>query len=206
MTMAISQPVHVSAAEGCLLWLQLSAVGTVLNQQLDQDQQIQQGLLGSQQQQDSQIHDALNQDQQKQDQQIQQQLLNKGQSPAAQSSQSSSSQGSSGQAQPVPSTSGRHLLARKRNLMSFLPDISNDINNKVCLTCDFSPLYWLVHDPHCASVFVCLACNRTAMPSPDNSECESRLHIWSCSAVYTAPQDTQLHGLTLLRSVCYDLH
>ena len=72
-------------------FVQLNLVGTVLNQQLNQDQQSQQNILGQQQQQDQQIQNQLNQDQQKQQ--------------------------------------GRHL-------MSFLNGINNDINNKVCLTCD----------------------------------------------------------------------
>ena len=85
------------------LLLQLNLVGTLLNQQGQQDQQIQQGLLGGQQQQDQQIQNQVNQDQQNQ-----QNLLNKDQQ------------------------QGRHLLSiRKRNLMSFLPDLNNDLNNKV---------------------------------------------------------------------------
>ena len=112
--------------------LQLNFVGTILNQQQNQDQQTQQGLLGQQQQQDAKIHDSVSQDQQ-----IQQGLLDKNQSPAAQSSQSSSSQGSSGQAQPVPSTSGRHLLANKRrNLRSFLPNLDDQVRPAPpCLPC-----------------------------------------------------------------------
>ena len=123
----------------CLL--QLNMVGTVLNQQLNQDQQNQQGLLGQQQQQDSQIQNSLGQDQKAQDaaiqnqlaqdQQNQQALLNKGQSSTSPSSSTSSSSSGSNSAQPVPSAAGRHLLARKRNLMSFLPDIGSDITNKV---------------------------------------------------------------------------
>ena len=158
-----------SAAELCLCVVQLNMVGTVINQQLNQDSQIQQGILGQQQQQDSQIQgqitNQLNQDQQnqqallnkspvlnqspilnqnQQDQQIQNQLTNQlnqdqqnqqqllNQSPISSTSPSpaASSSGSSN-AQPVSSTAGRHLLARKRNLMSFLPDLGNDITNKV---------------------------------------------------------------------------
>ena len=108
--------------------LQLNLVGTLLNQQNQGDQQVQNGLLGQQQQQDSQIQGQLN-NQLNQDQQNQQALLNQGKS-----GQSSSTQGSSGQSTNTaqPGTVGRHLLARKRNLMSFLPDLNNDINNKVC--------------------------------------------------------------------------
>ena len=101
-------------------------MGTLLNQQNQEDQQVQQGLLGKQQQQDSQIQNQL-----AQDQQAQQDLLNKGQSSTSPSSSISSSSSGSNSAQPVPSAAGRHLLARKRNLMSFLPDIGSDINHKV---------------------------------------------------------------------------
>ena len=166
---------HVPAAETCLLLLQINAVGTLLNQQLNQDNQIQQGILGQQQQQDSQIQgqitNQLNQDQQNQqallnkspvlnqspilnqnqqdqqiqnqltnqlnqDQQNQQALLNKGQSPITQSPQSSTSPspssststgGQNVQNNVVP-PSGRHLLANKRReLLSFLPNLDDQV-------------------------------------------------------------------------------
>ena len=165
--------------------LQLNLVGTLLNQQNQQDQQIQNGLLGQQQQQDSQIQNSLNQGQQdqqnqdaqiqnsianqlNQDQQNQQQLLNKNQSPITQSPQSSTSPspssststgGQNVQNNVVP-PSGRHLLARKRNLMSFLPDIGNDINNKV--TCRQALLSFRSTSPQLrllllATLYVCAA-------------------------------------------------
>ena len=94
-------------------------MGTLLNQQGQQDQQIQQGLLGQQQQQDQQIQNQLNQDhqnqnslsqaQQQQDQQLQNQL-NQDQ----QNQQALLNQGQQG-----------------RRLSSFLGNINNDINNKV---------------------------------------------------------------------------
>ena len=125
--------------------MQLNFVGTLLNQQLNQDQQNQQNLFGNK---SPSQQNSLNQDQQQQDQQIQNQLiqdqqnqqalLNKNQSPIQSSSnQSPSQQGSSsgsssgsGSAQSVPST-GRHL-------MSFLGNVNNDINNKVCSACQSS--------------------------------------------------------------------
>ena len=58
-----SSPFHV----------QLNFVGTVLNQQLNQDQQSQQNILGQQQQQDQQVQNQLSQDQQNQ-----QKALNQG--------------------------------------------------------------------------------------------------------------------------------
>ena len=73
-------------------------MGTLLNQQGQQDQQIQQGLLGQQQQQDQQIQNQLNQDQQNQ----------------------------------------KSSLNQGRHLMSFLGNINNDINNKVCSACHVS--------------------------------------------------------------------
>ena len=127
--------VYVSAAETCLLYLQINAVGTILNQQLNQDAQVQQGILGDQQKQDSQIQNSLGQDQQNQDQAIQQALLNKNKSPVSQSpvsstSPSSSSSSSSGQnvQNNVVPPQGRHLLANKRReLLSFLPNLDDQV-------------------------------------------------------------------------------
>ena len=124
------------SAETCLLYLQISAVGTILNQQLNQDAQVQQGILGDQQKQDSQIQNSLGQDQQNQDQAIQQALLNKNKSPVSQSpvsstspssSSSSSSSGQNVQNNVVP-PQGRHLLANKRReLLSFLPNLDDQV-------------------------------------------------------------------------------
>ena len=67
--------------------LQITAVGSAVESQWNQDQQIQQNILGQQQQADQQIQDQLAQDQQKQ-----QQLLNKNLSPAIQAQQDKDSQ------------------------------------------------------------------------------------------------------------------
>lgn len=98
-------PLPLLAAESCLCLLQLNYVGTVVNQQLNQDAQAQQNILGQQQKADSQIQGQLNQDQQKQ-----QDLLNKKQQ-------------------------NRHLLANKnRSLMSFLPKLDDQVSPAHLLT------------------------------------------------------------------------
>ena len=104
----------LSHAEACLLPPQLNLVGTLLNQQGQQDQQIQQGLLGQQQQQDQQIQKQLNQDHQNQNSLTQAQVQ---------------------QDQQLQNQLNQDQQQQGRHLMSFLNGINTDINNKVRLAC-----------------------------------------------------------------------
>ncbi len=92
--------------------LQLGLVGTLVQGQLNQDAQIQNNILGQQANQDSQIQNGLLGQQQQQDAQIQNGLLGQQQQQDAQ-------------------IQGAIYNGHNRHLLSFLPNINQDINNQV---------------------------------------------------------------------------